>query len=431
MAEKKSWGDSNTKKNKKNTLEDYGGDTESEDNGPAFQRFFDDSFNSHLSLGLGTYKIKTPVYCKKPVSITGQGTHSMLNARDSTVFEGALTQRMGTVILDNRNEDSDEFLLNFENNDNYPVSNVNISNLSIVGAAEQGCGKRYKTRGILLGHISWNSYYNNIMISGFAKEAISGLHADSFFSNIQVLRCGGKIGNEIYYAIDMSEKSGNPNFNNFTGLHVEHCRYILKLAGMFNTFTSCHFETNKGISIDQKSNYPFILLKDIRKGNKFISCDFISPYSEDFFVGDNSNEPCYYIQGDFKHEVAGSVNDSSISFYQCDFTVGNETLSSINWLDIKKIPTIINSCNFFRSSSINSPIRIAGKSIINSCRIELFPERNRVSDAYHGENNNFIIHNYGDLIITSCMIINLGGSKKEIINSNSKSAISVSSVLYG
>lgn len=362
------------------TLESFGGSVLLEDNGPALQRFADSAAAggfSNMRLGVGIYKIITPVRFSSPVVIIGSGALHGLSS--DSVSSSDNVQKYGTIIKDNRKYDTAEFFITFDKG-SYATLGVKLDDFEIVGASVVGDSTTYKTCGLSIDIDGWQTNSSNLIVRDFGLTGVRINHNDGFWNHLSILRCGGVLGGTVYYALDLKRDGSSGTFTNqhkFVGLHLEHCRYSARISGYMNLFEGAHIEFNDASFTPDGNTNPPILFEQLTYPVTFSNCEFIScatlRYLDGYAVTTDpatlaanlASLPAYF------GGVAGSVIDPTsdttktlIRFDGCDFTNSNKP---VKWFDIPDVRTYMSGCHITRASTWSSCIKLGQDSrILNS-----------------------------------------------------------------
>lgn len=362
------------------TLEEFGGGTSVADNGPALQAFFDSAAAggvANLRLGVGTYKITTPVACTVPVVITGSGAVHGLSA--SNISASDAIQKYGSILKDGRTSDSSTFLITFTKGA-YSTLGVQLDNFELVGASVVGDAVKYKTCGLFIDMDGWQTNSSNLIVRDFGLTGLRINHNDGYWSHTSILRCGGTLSGTVYHALDLKRDGPSGTFTNqhkFIGIHIEHCRYAIRSSGYMNLFEGGHIEFNDESFTPDGNSTPPILFEQLTYPITFSNCEFISPASLRYLDGyATTTDPATLASNlaaipAYFGGVSGSVIDSTsdnvkafVRFKGCDFTNSSKP---VKWFDIPDVRVYIDGCHITRASTWSSCIKLGQDSkIFNS-----------------------------------------------------------------
>lgn len=255
------------------TLEVFGGGVNVDNNSPALQAYFDAAYAGlcgELRLGAGSYKLKSAVTAKCPVTIVGQG-------KVNTSVAGVSNQH--SEFIDARGNNATGFLINLTSDKVNSFSTIGfyLYNFAIVGK------RANNNQGLYISAISWQGQINTIRIDKFGKEGFACDHLnDTMWFDVAILDCGGYVDGVAYYAFDTDTYTttaiGRMNQNQFYRLHIEYGRYLAKISAWFCTFNDCHFEVGTGSSYSyDEYQLPWIDIKQVNNPITFSGCNFIPP----------------------------------------------------------------------------------------------------------------------------------------------------------
>lgn len=145
--------------------------------------------------------------------------------------------------------------------------NFVLSNLGIQGNNQNHSG-------VIIQSMGWTGLIENVRIRYFKKSGLAAYDVyDTRVDTLEILSCG-----ENDYALRLTAYSNTASTNawHITGLHIERCRYMLKLGyAMNNQFSCCKFEFNGDECNTDNVNSP-ILLTTGAMWNSFSQCSFIA-----------------------------------------------------------------------------------------------------------------------------------------------------------
>lgn len=366
------------------TLEEFGGGVWVSDNGPALQAFFDSAAAggvANLRLGVGTYKITTPVACTVPVVITGSGAVHGLSA--SNISASDAIQKYGSILKDGRASDSSTFLITFTKGA-YSTLGVQLDNFELVGASVVGDAVKYKTCGLFIDMDGWQTNSSNLIVRDFGLTGLRINHNDGYWSHTSILRCGGTLSGTVYHALDLKRDGPSGTFTNqhkFIGIHIEHCRYAIRSSGYMNLFEGGHIEFNDESFTPDGNSTPPILFEQLTYPITFSNCEFISPASLRYLDGyATTTDPATLASNlaaipAYFGGVSGSVIDSTsdnvkafVRFKGCDFTNSSKP---VKWFDIPDVRVYIDGCHITRASTWSSCFKLAQDSKILNTLIQM------------------------------------------------------------
>lgn len=366
------------------TLEEFGGGVWVSDNGPALQAFFDSAAAggvANLRLGVGTYKITTPVACTVPVVITGSGAVHGLSA--SNISASDAIQKYGSILKDGRTSDSSTFLITFTKGA-YSTLGVQLDDFELVGASVVGDAVKYKTCGLFIDMDGWQTNSSNLIVRDFGLTGLRINHNDGYWSHTSILRCGGTLSGTVYHALDLKRDGPSGTFTNqhkFIGIHIEHCRYAIRCSGYMNLFEGAHIEFNDESFTPDGNSTPPILFEQLTYPITFSNCEFISPASLRYLDGyATTTDPATLASNlaaipAYFGGVSGSVIDSTsdnvkafVRFKGCDFTNSSKP---VKWFDIPDVRVYIDGCHITRASTWSSCFKLAQDSKILNTLIQM------------------------------------------------------------
>ncbi|KAA8999848.1 tail fiber domain-containing protein [Affinibrenneria salicis] len=338
---------------------------------------------NELRLGAGVYETKKSHIFTCPVTIRGIGSNF------------TQTDQYGTsAIYDKRGRKSNGYLLTFDNGKQATIG-IRLDGFQVYG------NRSDENQGVMIKASGWAIYVENLMIRNFGKQGLSFEHVnDGTYTGLQILACGGYIDNTPYYAIDMDPSGLTSwiNLSSFTRLHVEHCRYAIKLAGWMLTFIGCHIETGNWNSTDNFS--PMINIGPVARPIIFVGCHFISPDWEKYLSStkNNSEDILSKIPGmidtTYPKEKIWVINEyeTKIKFQGCNFTVsvGRARFINLPWISIDLIDCHSTSGSMYKHLS---PFTLGARSIVTGNTIII----SKVS------NNKSIYSNYVNDIFCSAI----------------------------
>ncbi|MDH6840029.1 tail fiber domain-containing protein [Escherichia coli] len=364
------------------TPEAFGGGVGVEDNGPALRAIAEQAAANntipYVRFSGRTYQVKTKVVFDRAVIFEGAGAlHGSLLA--DTIHESDKIQRCSTLIKDTRDFDTSDFLFEFKDGDR-PVLGVAFRGVEFVGASVNDAPEKYKTCGVFINISGWVTSSSNLLVRDFGLTGLKVNHNDGAWNNTSVLRCGGKLGGTVYYALDMKREDGSGTFTNqhkFNNPHIEHCRYAIRCSGYMNLFHGGHLELNDDSFIPDGDSHPVVLFEQLTYPVTFDKMTFISPATLRYLDGyAPTTDPAQLAANlaalpAFFGGVAGSVIDPTsdtakalIRFDGCDFTNSNKP---VKWFDIPDVRTYISGCHITRASTWSSCIKLGQDSkILNS-----------------------------------------------------------------
>ncbi|WP_442801152.1 tail fiber domain-containing protein [Serratia rubidaea] len=382
--------------------EDFGGGPDVADNGPAFRAMAQlaESNNAAACIRLGarTYRVKTPVAFNCAVIIEGVGaTHAGLAA--NTVNESDRVQRCSSIIKDARDYDTDEYLFTF--NDRKPtVLGITLRNLEFVGAHVSDSPKRYKTCGVFVDISGWVSSSINVILRDFGLTGLKINHNDGIWNNISLLRCGGKLNGDVYYALDLKRENDIGSFTNqhkFNNPHIEHCRYAIRCSGYMNLFFGGHLEINDWSFTPDGDSYPVVLFEQLTYPVTFDKMTFISTDTLRYLDGyplttdpeqlaANLASVPYFFGG-----VPGRMIDPTsdvvkafVRFSGCDFTHASKP---VLWLDIPDVRTYLDGVHITRAATWAPAIKLGQDSRITNSFIQMAAIKGNTSNYADLVNN--------------------------------------------
>lgn len=368
------------------TLEAFGGGLDVEDNGPAFREIAALAATNHVTpyivFGGGTYRVKTKVIFDHAVIFDGAAAlHGSLIA--DTIHESDKIQRCSTLIKDAREFDTSDFLFEFTDGAR-PVLGVAFRGVEFVGASVNDAPERHKTCGVFIDISGWVTSSSNLLVRDFGLTGLKVNHNDGVWNNTSVLRCGGKLGDTVYYALDLKRENGSGTFTNqhkFNNPHIEHCRYAIRCSGYMNLFHGGHLELNDNSFIPDGDSHPVVLFEQLTYPVTFDKMTCISPATLRYLDGyDPTTDPAQLAANlaalpAFFGGVAGSVIDPTsdtakafIRFDGCDMT---NSRKPVKWFDIPDVRILIDGCHITRAATWSSALKLGHNSKITNTLIQM------------------------------------------------------------
>ena len=223
-----------------------------------------------------------------------------------------------------------------------------IKDLQIVGNKQNHhCLELIKT--------GWEGKLEHVSISNFRGSAIKCIDVfDTVYDKVTIFDCGGKVGNNINYAIDLDRISNITNAQHFNILHMEDCRYMINFNGDRHVyFVNSKFEQN---NVNDDNVNPVFKFAKLSREVVFQSCMFALDHPSKY-----PNGSPYVIEG-----VPGEM-DSVTKFIGCDFATGNA--EGVKLLNTNGGYMIFDDCLICHLYGASESFVLDGGSTLNNCKI--------------------------------------------------------------
>lgn len=301
-----------------------------------------------LYIPSGQYKISTNLLIDFPLNIKG----------DYCEFTGDYNNEiLGTLLIDNY-DGNEPFIKYSDDVSTYPESRlwgIKINDIQIKSNI-------HTHMGLYLRETGWNGLLSNVYFRGFYNTALFLDRVyDTKFDNIQIIECGSKTSSEQNYAlvVDDTSNADSSNALHFDSMHIEGCRYSLKLnRSKNNTFANCKFEDKMNSSESDTTNSE-ILITDNASENSFIGCQFIGIGAKTW-----TDNNIAIASAPYMIDIKFSANRlKSILFDSCQFSSPNDRgtkfIKSANY-------TQISNCAFRFCCNKYYTLDLVGAQLINS-----------------------------------------------------------------
>ncbi|VUS83994.1 hypothetical protein SB6421_03821 [Klebsiella huaxiensis] len=367
------------------TLEMLGGGINKSDNAEAWNswvKLANAGVVTVLQLGSGVYSFtSTP----SPITVahTIKGVGGVWDVNNDRL-------KSSSTIFDNRSEYADDFLIKLvdsiysKNNNDGLVHGVNWQDFEVRGI------KSRSNLGVYWNIEGFTVFLSNVIIYNFGKTAFGCDHSnDATLIGLTIFDSGGYVNGKVYYAVDFyndnyqdAQHLGKPNLMVFYRIHIETCRYSLRVGGMNLRFIGGHIEvTNK---IDPKvynyqyENSPTINIAPLTRMVTFSDIDFtFSPWFHYIYHANDA------IDNDLLHIIQSIPAGISSTYSSSQIKISNPMVSKViiegctfwspgltKYIDLyqQNISVVIQDCHFDSACSFGgfAPIRIGESSRFNN-----------------------------------------------------------------
>lgn len=208
-------------------------------------------------------------------------------------------------------------------------------------------------KGMLISAEGWAFNQTRIFIRNFGKTGLA-LNAvlDGVMSDIFIGACGGYVDGQVYYGLDLYPDDATYvcNLIGFYRLHIEHCRYMINLAGFDLAFTDCHFEIGSPEYTTDMT--PCINVRRLLRPITFTNSYFTAPGWSKLVSGVSDTSDPASVIAKLPHFIGtthtsdeilgGGEYDSKIELIDCKFSSSGSYALYVN---LSAVPVDIINCH--------------------------------------------------------------------------------------
>jgi hypothetical protein len=212
-------------------------------------------------------------------------------------------------------------------------------------------------KALYLQRVGWSLHLENIFFNGFKGGAITfDCTYDGTVRGLDVANCGGKLSNgTTAYAVEFVNTTSNAwdvaNALHVFGMHIEFCRYSLKLdKARHNQFIGSKIENIETTANTDTTN-PYILITDQCSEITFDSCMFVMPSVTNYINTVQTN-------------FSTSLTADQVPYYFK--TVKNTSDLSTSWTPLQQCVKF-SSCDFTTSGRGSKVMQANSKVLISNC----------------------------------------------------------------
>lgn len=234
-------------------------------------------------------------------------------------------------------------------------------------------------RALYLQNCGWSLHLENVFVNGFKGGGVTfDATYDGTIRGLDVVNCGGKLtDNSIQYAVEFVNTLNEWDVQNalhIFGMHIEFCRYSLKLDGArHNQFIGCKVENIETTANTDYTN-PYISITPKSMENTFDACMFVMPSVKEYID---------YVQTTF----GATITPNDVPYY---ITTGQNT-DSTSYNEYRQLTKFI-GCDFTTSQRGSKVIKAEGKVLITGCYFDFIAgsvdgaidlrNKSKIADSY-------------------------------------------------